>query len=75
MPAYTRPGALVVSFQRYGQQPDELTALDGIDAVGVATQMLLARISLEPGDRLTIRKTDPAELPAVSHASHFSGAE
>jgi hypothetical protein len=72
MPAYTRPGALVVTFQRYGQQPDEQGARDGIDAVRVATAMLHARIALEPGDRVTVRKVDRAELPEVSRASHHS---
>jgi hypothetical protein len=56
-------------------KPDERRARDGIDAVRVATAMLQARIALEPRDRLTVRRVDPAELPAVSHASEYGGGE
>jgi hypothetical protein len=73
MPAYARPDDLLVVLERSGQPTDEQTARDGVDAVAVATAMLLARTPLEPGDRLSIRRAEPpAELPEVSRASHSS---
>jgi hypothetical protein len=76
-PAFVRSSdQLVVAFQRYGERPDEQSASDGADAVRVATAMIQARIALEPGDRLTVRKAETGlsgGLPEISRASHLGG--
>jgi hypothetical protein len=73
-PAYTRPGDLIVVFERRGYPADEQAASDGSDAMRVALAMLHSRLALEPGDRLSVRQIGdpPVELPATSRASQYS---
>jgi hypothetical protein len=73
MPAYARPGELLVIFQRTGMPPDDQVARDGIDAMKVALAMLHARFTLQPGDLLVVRLVEgSAGLPEASRASHYS---
>jgi hypothetical protein len=73
MPAYARPGELIVIFERPGRPTDEQVARDGADAMKVAIAMLHAHLTLEPGDLLAVRLVEgSAELPEPNRSSHYS---
>jgi hypothetical protein len=60
MPAFTRPGGLLLVFQRDGEPREEQIAQDGVRAVTIAMRMLAVRDELQPGDRLTVQREPPA---------------
>jgi hypothetical protein len=72
MPAYARPGELLVIFQRTGMPPDDQVARDGIDAMKVALAMLHARFTLQPGDLLVVRLVEGSAGLPEGRASHYS---
>jgi translation initiation factor IF-1 len=52
------PGALVVTFERIGEEPIRVEVPDGEKAITRATAMILMHGRLQAGDRLTVEPTE-----------------
>jgi hypothetical protein len=55
-------GALIVTFQRDGEDPQQVTVPDGVQALATAVYVLSTKERLYPGDRLHI---DDAASPSI----------
>jgi hypothetical protein len=51
MPAYARPGELIVIFERRGQPADEQVPVTAPTPCGLRSRCCIARLVLEPDDR------------------------
>jgi hypothetical protein len=63
MPAYTRfePSALIVQFERDGEEPEQKLAHGGWQALLYAVGILIGHSTLVVGDRLTVMAADVAD--------------
>jgi hypothetical protein len=54
----SKPAALVVVFERDGEEPKRVKASSGRQALAFAVGLLITNRELQPGDRLTVEAAE-----------------